>query len=256
MNIQYWYINGQPYDLTEFIPYHPGGQVLLTPRGLDITQLIHSHHPIHTPSLTMIEKYRRPESDIQESADSQPYPFTWEENGFAETVKRRVKKHFSPFPGTYDSTKASTDFIIMQTIITATVIMLIYPALVLCNPICAFFYGIFRGMISVCLGHSASHNSFSRNGKINEYVTYMTAIFGTSTPDIWNLTHNLSHHLELATLKDVQTIYLWKRSTPLTKIYFWIQKYQHIYVWFVYILAVIFLDFTGSFGLFKRTFYH
>jgi len=95
-------------------------------------------------------------------------------------------------------------------------------------------------MISVCLGHSASHNSFSRNGKINEYVTYMTAIFGTSTPDIWNLTHNLSHHLELATLKDVQTIYLWKRSTPLTKIYFWIQKYQHIYVWFVYIFAVIF----------------
>jgi len=49
-------INGKVYDVTKYIPYHPGGQKILMGVGKDGTELYNKYHPWVNANF-LLEKY-------------------------------------------------------------------------------------------------------------------------------------------------------------------------------------------------------
>jgi Cytochrome b5-like Heme/Steroid binding domain len=57
---QYWYIHGQPYDLSSYVQKHPGGaEAILLGQSRDCTALFESYHPFSLQLVRpILEKYR------------------------------------------------------------------------------------------------------------------------------------------------------------------------------------------------------
>ena len=62
-----WKVHGKYYDLTKFIPRHPGGQrVLRQTVGKDISALVESHHLTEKPFLVMKKYLVTSEDNLEE----------------------------------------------------------------------------------------------------------------------------------------------------------------------------------------------
>lgn len=80
-----WRIHDQLYDLSDFIPHHPGGSdwIKIT-KGTDITELFETHHLTQTAE-RIAKKYF-----IRDAALPRNYKLTFEPNGFYKILKQRV----------------------------------------------------------------------------------------------------------------------------------------------------------------------
>ncbi|KRT83093.1 hypothetical protein AMK59_3566, partial [Oryctes borbonicus] len=88
-----WRLYDDLYDFTEFMRDHPGGSDWLElTKGTDITEAFEAHHISTNPEkllhLYFVRKARTPRNS----------PFTFEEDGFYKTVKRRVRKELENVP--------------------------------------------------------------------------------------------------------------------------------------------------------------
>lgn len=80
-----WRIHDQLYDFTRFIDQHPGGETWLrVTKGTDITEAFESHHLTQHPE-RMLPNYL-----VRKAARPRLYRFTFAEDGFYKTLKRRV----------------------------------------------------------------------------------------------------------------------------------------------------------------------
>lgn len=83
-----WMVEGSYYDLEEFVARHPGGELPLSQtQGQDITPLFYSHHLNEFPS-RVLKKYA-----VAKPTDGtfiKPHGYSFEENGFFMTLKRRI----------------------------------------------------------------------------------------------------------------------------------------------------------------------
>lgn len=85
-----WRVHDKLYDLTDFINHHPGGSHWLQiTRGIDITEQFETHH-ITTKAENMLSKFY-----VRDAIAPRNYKFTYEENGFYKTLKRRVRAQLS-----------------------------------------------------------------------------------------------------------------------------------------------------------------
>lgn len=85
-----WRVHDKIYDLTEFIDHHPGGsQWLQTTKGIDITEQFETHH-ITTKAENVLKKFY-----VRDAVAPRNYKFTYAENGFYKTLKRRVRGKLS-----------------------------------------------------------------------------------------------------------------------------------------------------------------
>ena len=78
------------YDLKDFIDTHPGGKMwLIETRGTDITEVFETFHLDIEKATKILPKYYH--SDLtEEEIMKYPQKFTFEENGFYKTLKKRV----------------------------------------------------------------------------------------------------------------------------------------------------------------------
>ena len=81
-------IEGQVYDVTKFVPRHPGGSLIYVKAGGDSTQLFYSYHPEHVHKL--LSKFRV--GAVQEAGKTVTYE---EENcEFYASCRQKVNKYF------------------------------------------------------------------------------------------------------------------------------------------------------------------
>lgn len=81
-----WRIRDTLYDFTNFIDKHPGGSFWLKEtKGTDITELFEAHHLSSLPA-SLIDSYK-----VRDAMNERIYTLTMHENGFYQTLKRRVR---------------------------------------------------------------------------------------------------------------------------------------------------------------------
>lgn len=95
-----WRLNDTLYDLTDFITSHPGGSdwIKLT-KGTDITEAFEIHHIYPEIPESLLEKYK-----IRTASEPRNFKFTFEDNGFYRTFKRKVGKKLRTIDRTPEQT--------------------------------------------------------------------------------------------------------------------------------------------------------
>lgn len=81
-----WRIHNDIYDLTDFAKRHPGGADWITmTKGLDITELVESHHIYYDKLTPYLKKYH-----VRATTRPRNSKFTFEPNGFYVTMRKKV----------------------------------------------------------------------------------------------------------------------------------------------------------------------
>jgi linoleoyl-CoA desaturase len=165
-------------------------------------------------------------------------------NGFYETVRANVKSYFlknkiSPYANA-------------QMWFKTIVMLLLYfvPYTLMVTGMGAghtwLFYGFWFimgwGMIGIgtSVMHDAQHGTYSPNKKVNRFVGHVLEVVGGYDVS-WRIQHNVLHHTytNVAGLdEDMDSIKLMRFSPHQPK--YWFHKYQHIYIWFFYMLMTLY----------------
>lgn len=86
----YWIIENKLYDLTDFIPRHPGGKEwLIMTKGQDVTELFIVHHLNERKARDVLAKYYV--GDTKNTVSR----FSFEEQGLYRTVKKELLKEMT-----------------------------------------------------------------------------------------------------------------------------------------------------------------
>jgi len=236
---KFWYIHGQAYDLTNFLPHHPGGRdPLLMGQGLNCTELFETYHFKNRPSEELLKKYRvkvdMSQYTDEEKEDLFAERFLFEEKGFYKTMKQRVREHFESKKN-YEI-KGGPWWQLAAFVEMIALVFMPYPVFVLGSIQWALFYGFLKGFTAITTGHALSHFSLFFGAKNVRLFRYF-APFVLSNVEIWSTSHIISHHVLTLTTKDLQDNYPLKRIQPAFPHKPW-HRFQHYYIWPVYLLGL------------------
>lgn len=99
------------------------------------------------------------------------------------------------------------------------------------------------GIAGIGMGimHDANHGAYTKNSTINYLLSHSLDLMGCSS-ELWKLQHNVLHHTytNIHTHdEDINPPIALLRFSPHGKRY-WIQRYQHYYVWFFYSILTLY----------------
>jgi linoleoyl-CoA desaturase len=171
--------------------------------------------------------------------------YTFEDTGFLQTVRGRVRQYFEQEKL---SSKASMGWQV-GALVGITILMgLYYPAFIMGSVIAALVHGVLKGFLAVTGGHAMSHFSLFSKPSLNTIVFRFCSPFVLSAHNIWSTSHIVSHHVHTLTHDDLQDNYPVKRIQPSLP-FMWFHRFQHIYIWVVYLFGLplwTFADFFAS----------
>lgn len=180
-----WRIHDGLYDFSEFASIHPGGQdwIDLT-RGTDITEAFEAHHIRAYPE-TLLKIYF-----VEQATTPRNSPFTFHEDGFYKTLKRRVRKVLKDVP--QEASKISDKY--ADGTLAAYVVFAMMAAQT-DSYIIAAIAGLFLSMTTII-----AHNYFHRKDNFRMYYFDLSLMSSRS----WRITHALSHHIYTNTVYDYE----------------------------------------------------
>ncbi|XP_022905147.2 cytochrome b5-related protein-like [Onthophagus taurus] len=180
-----WRIHDKLYDFSDFINLHPGGKDwLILTKGTDITEAFECHH-LNGKAENLLGKYLKKSANFPRQS-----PFTFQENGFYRTLKKRVQNEIKNIPESYShKSKMIIDTIFVIFMITS----------LLANSQKSYFFGIIAG-VSLNFLAIAAHNFFHQKDNFRMYYFDLTLM---SSRD-WRVSHALSHHLFPNTINDLE----------------------------------------------------
>nr|CAH7757886.1 unnamed protein product [Callosobruchus chinensis] len=180
-----WRIHDQLYDFSSFIKDHPGGEDWLRlTKGTDITEAFESHHMSAVPSY-MLSQYL-----VRNATTPRNSPFTFHENGFYKSLRRKVQKKLKTLPKNLaDRSKYMTDLLFASYIGSA----------ILATYFRSFTIGTIAGM-ALTLTAVAAHNFFHQRDNFRMYYFDFTMMLHRE----WRISHALSHHLYTNTVYDLE----------------------------------------------------
>jgi len=221
-------IRGKVYDVTSWVPNHPGGNLILNGGGRESTALFMSYHPLRVEQL--LHKY-----EIGEVDDYRPF-YNWDSD-FYTTVKRRVESCINE----HGLNKSSR-------------LMYFKSLLIICGWIISFYFGMVKGYyiaalamgfchshFGITIGHDGNHGAFSRSFVFNRLAAHAMDLMGGSSI-VWMHQHNIGHHPNSNRQGDScksecdQDDPDTKSGFPLVRVasalpHRWYHAYQHIYFW-------------------------
>ncbi|RYG51313.1 MAG: acyl-CoA desaturase [Chitinophagaceae bacterium] len=175
-------------------------------------------------------------------------------SNFHQELKRRVAQYFK------DNNKLSTGNASLYTkaIILFTGYLFLYVHLVFFTPVTwlALLECVLMGGLTAAIGfnvmHDGSHGSFSNSKMANKLATFSINILGASGI-MWHQKHNIIHHTytNIDGVDDDIEIKPLLRMCRTQKKY-WIHRFQHIYVWFLYTLLLIVWLFVSDYTKYFR----
>jgi fatty acid desaturase/predicted heme/steroid binding protein len=174
-------VKGKVYDVTSWVPKHPGGNQILNGAGREATALFQSYHKLNVEKA--LAKY-----EIGDVEDYQPY-YTWESE-FYTTIKKRVEEHFQKKGIT------GSDHPLMYAKSLAIVLgwfAFYYLAMFKGSLIAAIFLGVFHSQFGISVAHDGNHGSYSKSRWITSIAAFAMDIMGGSSL-VWRHQHNIGHH--------------------------------------------------------------
>ncbi|KAJ1519750.1 hypothetical protein ONE63_005006 [Megalurothrips usitatus] len=178
-----WRIHDGLYDLTKFIKRHPGGEHwLLVTKGTDITEAFECHHVTSRAADLLPKFYVR---DAQQRRNS---PYTFHEDGFWRTFKRRAEPILQRTPETYFS-RAFNDSLVAAAFGTAIA--------------AAFFHSYLLATVAALIVSVSAICAHNFTHMRNNWRMYYMSLSWMSLSD-WRVTHILSHHQYPNTLMDIE----------------------------------------------------
>ena len=181
-----WRIDNALYDLTEFKAKHPGGKWWIDEtRGLDITELVQSHH-LNMPKIASImAKYKVADCDRPRNSF-----LCISKDGFYNTLKNRIAKKVKCLNRSAKIKSIQRDILVAKTSLVAIVLVaLALFALATVNRsvpllfLSAFLLGFF--------GNTGAHNYLHRSDKF--LLRYIWDLCGLSMHG-FRFVHTISHH--------------------------------------------------------------
>ncbi|KAL3272610.1 hypothetical protein HHI36_014078 [Cryptolaemus montrouzieri] len=195
-----WRIHDELYDLTDFIKIHPGGsEWIRSTKGTDITEAFETHH-IRGVAENFLPKY------FERKAKSvRNYPFTFHENGFYRTLKKRIRTEVDKVPRKY---------VIRSEIIADSLFVSYVLSAWLATYTSSFILGLISG-IFLSYTSIAAHNFFHQRDNFRMYYFDFTMMSSRE----WRISHAMSHHLYTNTINDMEISALepWMHYLPFRK---------------------------------------
>jgi len=165
------------------------------------------------------------------------------QDNFLKTIAARVSAYFRE--------KGISPYANAVMWVKTVIMLLLYfgPYVIIVTGLAAgsawFFFGLWFAMawgmvgIGTCVMHDANHGTYSRKPKVNKFIGHILELIGGYSVT-WKIQHNELHHTytNIAGLdEDIDGIKL-LRFSPRQKRH-WYHRYQHLYVWFFYMLMTL-----------------
>ncbi|XP_004524830.1 cytochrome b5-related protein [Ceratitis capitata] len=180
-----WRIKDKLYDLTEFIPHHPGGAFWLKwTKGTDITEAFESHYISKKPEYMLTKFY------VRDAEKPRNYKLTLHDNGFYRVLKTRVRDKLKSVD--YSPAKR-TDFIHLGLLLSTFILAFA------CSYTGYIIFELFAGL-SLCWLTIATHNYMHRKDNWQMY-TFNLSLMNFCN---WRVLHAMSHHVYPNSLTDLE----------------------------------------------------
>eukprot|EP01023_Acetabularia_acetabulum_P015906 TRINITY_DN1781_c0_g2_i3.p1 TRINITY_DN1781_c0_g2~~TRINITY_DN1781_c0_g2_i3.p1 ORF type:complete len:455 (-),score=55.86 TRINITY_DN1781_c0_g2_i3:388-1752(-) len=185
-------IDSKVYDVTKWVPIHPGGSLIHVSAGQDCTQLFLSYHPTYVRNL--LQQFYI--GDVKE--EQQLISFQNKEGGskFYDTLKQNVAKYFK-------ENKLDPNFswsMYIKTIIIMLGVLISQYATFYAtfqNPVMKYVWacmlGSFFGEVGVSIMHDANHGAYSKNKYVQFLASITLDMIGASS-FMWRQQHVVGHH--------------------------------------------------------------
>jgi len=183
-----WYVHGNAYDLSEFVPKHPGGQLaILSGRGRDCTALFESYHPWNDKHRKVLGAY----------GEKPPPP-----DPFYEELKATVRKAFP--------TGRKETMMRWHTMcgLGSMWCLSIYLFFVVQNIPACLVAGAIMATVGTRLAHEGGHFQVSNKEWVNR-LSLFCGYFLTGPSMAWHYRHVISHHAHTNQEEDVDVQYIW-----------------------------------------------
>lgn len=190
-------IHGKVYDVTSWIPHHPGGTLIYVNAGRDSTQLFDSYHPLYVRKL--LERYCI--GVLKQGAvdqGSELVSINYEDAGredFYLTLKKRVENHFRT---SKVNPRVHPHMFLKSVVILATYLLSYYftfywgGSFVL-SMIAAMAMGFLAAEVGICIQHDANHGAYSNWRGLGYLMGASLDLVGASS-FMWRQQHVVGHH--------------------------------------------------------------
>jgi len=227
-------VDGKVYDVTSWVPRHPGGDLIFVQAGKDCTHLFNSYHPYSARKT--LEKFYV--GDLVDTAETDLYEDDGTGEKFYAVVKDRVAKYFRD---NKINPRVSIEMYVKTAVIFATLVICYYGAFFLKSSLgvsllFAVGLGVAFAEVGVSIQHDANHGAYSTSPAVNHFMGLALDLVGASS-FMWKQQHVVGHHAYTnldgmdpdirVTDKDVRRV---TQHQPWHSY----QRYQHLYLALLY----------------------
>lgn len=180
-----WRVHDKLYDLKDFAKRHPGGaEWLEMTEGVDITEQFETHH-VTDKAEKLLSKFF-----VRDAALPRNYNFTFKENGFYRTLKRRVASQMADVDRRPLKISNMISDLVMGLVFTSAVL-----AVKDNNIFLAMLSGVFLNGLLVI-----AHNYFHQKNNWRMLCFNLTMLNYRE----WRVSHAMSHHLYTNSYYDLE----------------------------------------------------
>jgi fatty acid desaturase len=253
---QLWEIHGKYYDLTPFLDAHPGGKrMLMLGKGKDCTEVFESVHLFKARPEAMLARY------FVADKEGHVETFSWSKDGFYETLRARVQKHFEGqavdlgITRGYQTTigHGTPWFLFRFWALFALFALVTFAAIGRANLWCALAWG----PLAFVLGgyaHEGLHGGVFSSPRMNRLVALLGMDLNGLSSFVYSNVHVTAHHVYTNIEKvdpDIEIHYPLIREFSYQEKK-WFHRFQHLYCWPIYAVALPIADAMDVQAMFAR----
>lgn len=229
-------VDGRVYDITSWIPKHPGGEDVLTlTAGRDITNMFESYHPFSGEMPTIIlKKYY-----VCDIAETELPKYTTKSPLYGE-MRKRIGEYFNKEKIDHKSSVAIVGriaFIYLALFVSYYFSHHIQFSSIFVTILTAILYGVAQTLFSMHVLHDASHCGITHKPFLWKYIGVSFDFLVGGSYFAWLHQHSIGHHLYTNVRGADPDIgegdFDFRRVSP-AQIYRPVYKFQHIYAPLLY----------------------
>ena len=206
-------VHDRVYDVTTFVPKHPGGNMIRVNAGGECTALFESYHPLKARAVLekfyigdVVEEKKKKNDNNNNNSETKTksermkapkYREIGEEDEFHFECKRAAEKYFRENkldPREHPEMWAKS-FAILSGIVLFHYLSF-FSANVAFFPLACVFavlHGVCKAEVGVSIQHDANHGAYSKNRKVLHAMQLTLDIVGASS-FMWKQQHVVGHH--------------------------------------------------------------
>eukprot|EP00897_Mesotaenium_endlicherianum_P005034 jgi/Mesen1/4559/ME000232S03817 len=234
-------IGGKVYDVTSWVPKHPGGSLIYVNAGRECTQLFESYHPLYVSK--MLAKFEigvaEPErGSAHEGSEPLVYACDGSDASFYTTLKQRVEAYFKR---NKLNPRIHASMFVKAVVILASYFLFYYGAFFAFQSpwlalLCALGLGVMTAEVGVAIQHDCNHGAYSEWRGLAYVLGVSLDLVGASS-FMWRQQHVVGHHLTTNVDHfdpDIRVRDPDVRRVTSAQPRQWYHAYQHVYLALLY----------------------